>query len=112
VIAESDSAEYERLGREAIAAYQRGDKVGYDKLRRDQDALGKYRPWMSHSPVEGSSNCVFHKQTLHDFITIDDITRKVFDEIANFKPSAQNTGFSIKRALCAIAKLLGFRNAA
>jgi hypothetical protein len=110
VIAEKDSAEYERLGGEAIAAYQRGDKSGYDKLRRDQDAFGRYRPWMSHSPVESSPNCVFHKQVLHDFITIDEITRKVFDEFANAKPTSPNSRFSITAAFFSIAKLFGYRS--
>jgi hypothetical protein len=91
VIAKKDSAEYERLSREAVAAYQRGDKFAYYKLRRDQDALGKYRPWMSHSPVESSPNCVFHKQIIQDFTTIDEITQKLFVELGNFKPTSQTT---------------------
>jgi hypothetical protein len=51
-----------------------------------QNALGKLQPVISHSPVEGSPACVFHIQVLQDFMTIDEIAHKLFDEIDNFKP--------------------------
>jgi len=38
------------------------------------------------SPVEGSPACVFHIQVLQDFMTIDEIAHKLFDEIDHFKP--------------------------
>jgi hypothetical protein len=47
----------------------------------------------------------YSKAGFYDFITIDEITWKLFDEIANAKPTAQNSGFSIKSAFFAIAKL-------
>jgi hypothetical protein len=57
-IVEANEAEYERLGREAMSALAKGDTAAYNKHRKDQDALGTYRPIMSHSPVEGSPGCV------------------------------------------------------
>jgi len=85
----ADASEYERLGREASSAYQRDDFDAYDKFRERQDALGRYRPIISHSPVEGSPSCVFHKQVLQDFMTIDEITQKLLVEIDNFKPNVK-----------------------
>jgi hypothetical protein len=87
IIDDKDVAEYNRLGQEVNAAVSRGDMEAYDTLRKQQDALGKYRPWMNHSPTEGSPVCVFHPQILQDFVTIDEITRKLFTEIDNFKPT-------------------------
>jgi hypothetical protein len=96
VIADKDARKYELLGQKASAAYQRRDKAAYDRLRLEQQALGKYRPWMSHSPTERSPTCVFHRQILQDFVTIDEIAEKLFQEIAIFEPAAQTNRFSIK----------------
>lgn len=82
----ADAPEYERLGREAIAAFRRGDMPAYDDCRAKQKALGKFQPVISHSPVERSPACVFHIQVLQDFMTIDEIAHKLFDEIENFNP--------------------------
>ena len=82
----ADAPEYERRGREAVAAFQRGDMAAYDDCCAKQNALGRFQPVISHSPVEGSPACVFHIQVLQDFMTIDEITHKLFDEINNFKP--------------------------
>jgi hypothetical protein len=98
-IAEDNEPEYERLGREAIAAYRRGDGTAYDKYRSDQDALGRYRPLMSHSPVESSPSCVFHKQILQDFMTIDEIAQRVFAEIDKIKSQPAAEASSLKAFL-------------
>ena len=82
----ADASEYERLGREAMAAFQRSDMAAHDNCRAQQNALGRFQPIISHSPIEGSPACVFHIQVLQDFITIDEIAHKLFDEIDNFKP--------------------------
>jgi hypothetical protein len=82
----SDAPEYERLGHEAVAAFQRGDMAAYDDYRAKQNALGKFQPIISHSPVEDSPACVFHIQVLQDFLTVDEIAHKLFDEIDDFKP--------------------------
>jgi hypothetical protein len=93
IIEDKDLPEYTRLGQEAIAAASRGDMQAYDTLRAQQDALGKYRPWMNHSPTEGSPVSVFHPQILQDFITIDEIAQKLFTEIDNFKPMPAQRSF-------------------
>jgi hypothetical protein len=109
IIEKRDTAEYQRLWQEAIAAYQRGDKAAYDKHRADQDALGKYRPWMSHSPTESSPTCVFHKQILQDFVTLDEITDELFKEIEDFKPRSKASWLSLRDLTCAaISPLRGW----
>lgn len=60
--------------------------AAYDDCSPKQKALGKFQPVISHSPVEGSPAWVFHIQVLQDFMTIDEIAQKLFDEIDNFKP--------------------------
>jgi hypothetical protein len=59
--------------------------AAYDDCRAKQNALGKFQPVISHSPVKGSSACVFHTQVLRDFMAIDEIAHKLFDEIDGFK---------------------------
>jgi hypothetical protein len=54
-------------------------------LRAEQQKLGTYRPWVIHSPTEKSSWSVFHKQLLQDALTIDEIARKVLEELAAYK---------------------------
>ena len=49
-------------------------------------ALGKYRRSLQPLAYGGSPACVFHIQVLQDFLAIDEITHKLFDEIDNFKP--------------------------
>jgi hypothetical protein len=93
----ADAPEYERRGREAVAAFQRGDMAAYDDCCAKQNALGRFQPVISHSPVEGSPACVFHIQVLQDFMTIDEIAHKLFDEIDNFKPAPRGCFLWIAR---------------
>jgi hypothetical protein len=54
-----------------LAAAMAGDDAGYDRLRAEQQALGRFRPWMTHSVYEGAPTILFHKQMLHDYVTVD-----------------------------------------
>lgn len=87
--------EYNRLQREAFAA---ADYKTYLELKAQQDKLGAYRPWMTHSPTEGSPVAVFHKQMLQDFLTIDECANKLFVEIDAFVPAKTNSFFGRLRA--------------
>jgi hypothetical protein len=75
--------EYNRVEREAFAAT---DYKTYLELKAQQDKLGAYRPWMTHSPTEGAPVAVFHKQMLQDFLTIDECANKLLEEIDTFTP--------------------------
>lgn len=86
--------EYNRLQREAFAAT---DYNTYLELKAQQDKLGAYRPWMTHSPTEGAPVAVFHKQMLQDFLTIDECANKLLEEIDTFTPG---NDYSISGRLC------------
>jgi hypothetical protein len=55
----------------AIKAAIAGNQGNYDRIRGEQQALGRFRPWMTHSVYEGAPTILFHKQMLHDYVTID-----------------------------------------
>jgi hypothetical protein len=33
--------------------------------------LGRFRPWMTHSMLDSAPTILFHKQMLHDYVTVD-----------------------------------------
>jgi hypothetical protein len=86
--------EYNRLQREAFAAT---DYETYLELKAKQEKLGAYRPWMTHSSIEGAPAAVFHQQMLQDFLTIDECANKVLEEIDIFVPGKR---LSILGRLC------------
>jgi len=71
VIEEVSAEQYKALDAAAIAAALAGDQAEYDRLRGEQRALGKFRPWMTHSVLDGAPTIVFHKQMLHDYVMVD-----------------------------------------
>lgn len=81
IVAPERQDEYERLGGAANEAARLGNFAEYDRLTAEQDALGRFRPWMTHSPVENAPVAVFHFQLLADFNTIDEIGRKLLEEM-------------------------------
>ena len=87
--------EYNRLQREAFAA---PDYQTYLELKSQQEKLGAYRPWMTHSPTEGAPLAVFHKQILQDFLTVDECANKLLVEIDTFEPKMGASIFGRLRA--------------
>jgi hypothetical protein len=79
IIAPECLDEYERLGAAENEAARLRNFAEYDRLTAEQDALGRFRPWMTHSPVENAPVTVFHFQL--DFNTIDEIGRKLLEEM-------------------------------
>lgn len=73
--------EYQRLGAAAHEAARRHNFAEYDRLTAEQDALGAFRPWMTHSRAENAPVQIFHFQLLSDFNTIDEIGRKLLEEM-------------------------------
>jgi hypothetical protein len=64
------------------AAMQRYDFKEHEKLSAAQKKLIFFRPWMTHSFSEKAKHVVFHPQLLADFNTIDELGRKMLDELA------------------------------
>lgn len=73
--------EFNRLEQEASGALRRGDSKEYDRLQSEQQKLGFFRPWMTHSQIEKAPAVVFHQQLLQDYVTIDEFGRKMLEEL-------------------------------
>jgi hypothetical protein len=82
VLSEENILEYKRLEQ---AAFKAVDYKTYNELKSQQEELGVYRPWMTHSPTEGSPAAVFHQQMIQDFLTIDECANKLLEEIDLFE---------------------------
>ncbi|MET4719487.1 hypothetical protein ABIF63_003593 [Bradyrhizobium japonicum] len=82
VIDEASAEQFKTLDAAAIAAALAGDQAEYDRLRGEQKALGKFRPWMTHSVLDGAPTIIFHKQMLHDYVTVDAYCWTLIEEFA------------------------------
>jgi hypothetical protein len=60
---------------------QRGDHAEHDRLRVEQEKLGQFRPWMTHSLFEQSPCVVFHPQLLADYVTVDEFGRTMLEQL-------------------------------
>jgi hypothetical protein len=85
ILSETNSKKYYRLEKEAFEAGLKGAYQAYDKLKAQQQKLGAYRPWMTHSPAEKAPAAVFHQQLLQDFLTIDECANRILEELAVFE---------------------------
>jgi hypothetical protein len=47
--------------------------------------LGRFRPWIQHSFEEKAEPVVFYAQMLADFNTVDEIGRKMLDELTGLR---------------------------
>lgn len=97
IISKESAPEYERLGTEAAKAHDRGDYKAYDRYRQQQQKLGRFLPWMTHSPTEGAPSAVFHWQLLQDFVTIDDIANQLLEELDRMAKLPAPVGFRSRR---------------
>jgi hypothetical protein len=78
IIAEKDADAYRQLEE---AAFRTKDPDEYDRLRREQNKLGVFRPWMTHSVYEDAPSVIFHFQLLQDYVTIDEFGRQMLKEL-------------------------------
>jgi hypothetical protein len=62
-------------------AFQKGDVEAYDRLCAEQEKLGRFRPWMTHSRFEEAPSVVFHTQMLSDYVTVDEFGRTMLEEL-------------------------------
>jgi hypothetical protein len=62
-------------------AIKKHDFAGYDRLSVEQMKLGRFRPWVQHSFEENAAPIVFHAQMLADFNTVEELGRKMLDEL-------------------------------
>ncbi|MGH7489605.1 MAG: hypothetical protein ACREMY_28990, partial [bacterium] len=73
--------EYNRLERASYDALKARKLNEYESLRAEQEKLGRFRPWMTHSRSESAPTIVFHYQLLADFNTVDEFGRAMLDEL-------------------------------
>ncbi|MBI5119902.1 MAG: hypothetical protein HZA67_02780 [Rhodospirillales bacterium] len=72
---------YRKLGDQMNEAMRRKDHERWNQLSDEQDALGKFVPWMTHSFKEEAKLVPFHNQILNDYKTIDEIGWKMLEEL-------------------------------
>ena len=82
VIEEKDEPAYREFEAEMTEAAKKYDFAEYDRLAGEQMKLGRFRPWVQHSFEERAKPIVFHAQMLADFNTVDELARKMLDELA------------------------------
>lgn len=76
-----DETAYLDLEAAMNAAMRRADFEQYERHSAAQKKLAFFRPWMTHSFSEKSKHVVFHSQLLADFNTIDELGRKMLEEL-------------------------------
>lgn len=81
VIQARDEAAYKDFEAKMIAAIKAHDFAAYDTLSAEQMKLGCFRPWVQHSFEENAKPVVFHAQMLADFNTVEELGRKMLDEL-------------------------------
>ena len=72
---------FEILDQEKSIAFNNHDFELSEQIMNEQSALGTFKPIMTHSLNEGANLVFFHPQMLADFYTIEEICRKLFDEL-------------------------------
>lgn len=80
-VSEGKRAAYEGLEAQMREALEREDFVKYDRLFAEQEALGEFNPVITHSFEERTKPILFHGQLLSDFLTIDELGRKMLEEL-------------------------------
>jgi hypothetical protein len=81
VVHHKDEAAYRDLETQMAQALKRSDFAEHKRLSAKQEGLALFRPWMQHSFVEEARHVVFHPQLLADFNTIDELGKKMLEEL-------------------------------
>jgi hypothetical protein len=82
VIRDADVAAYHELAGKMNDAIKAQDLSAYDALSAERLSLGRFQPWISQSFAEGAKPVVFHPQMLSDFKTIEELGRKMLEELS------------------------------
>jgi len=81
VVMMDDEAAYTALGERKLKALVSGDVPEHERLATEQKALETFRPWMQHSFHEEARPLVIHPQLLANFNTIEEMGRKLLEEL-------------------------------
>lgn len=85
MITEDKIAAYRDLENRITDALNHGALEDYDHLSAEQDALGVFRPVMTHSFIEDARHVVFHPQLFADFNTIEEFGWKMLEELDRYR---------------------------
>jgi len=90
VVSPEHVAEYNRLETAMAEALNAVDIAAHDRFETQQQALVMFQPVMQHSLTQAKNPpVIFHSQLIIDFTTIDEMTRKLLDEMdQNFTASS------------------------
>jgi hypothetical protein len=72
---------YATFGPQIAKAIARQDFAEVERLESARRALTFFRPWLTHSFHEAAPMLVLHPQMLADFNTVDEMARKMLDEL-------------------------------
>lgn len=72
---------YQELEAQITETRSRGEIAECERLSAEQDALGEFVPWMTHSFEEHAPHVFFHAQLLADFDTVDQLGQKMLEEL-------------------------------
>ena len=72
---------YNELGKAMSAALNHLNSEDYFRLSAEQNKLMVFQPMITHSIRETSAHYVFHAQMIADFLTVEELGRKMLAEI-------------------------------
>lgn len=81
MVPKSNLEAYQELEAQKTDALRLLDFSEHDRLTAEQLDLANFRPWMTHSFEEDAETVVFHAQMLADFNTIEELGRKMLEEL-------------------------------
>ena len=85
-------AAYDNLSARIADALNRPDSAEHERLEAEQKKLVTFIPWMTHSFVDESKLVFFHPQLLSDFITIEELARKMLEELDRWSGTGETVG--------------------
>lgn len=81
VVITENREEYEVFELRKKEAWQNRQLDEFERLDEQQNYLKTYQPIMTHSLAEEAPNVIFNAQIIADFNTIDDLGRKLIEEL-------------------------------
>ncbi len=83
------AARYQELEKKMMDAIFAHGFEEYEVLEQEQESLGIFYPWMTHSFIEKATPVVFHAQILADWATVVDIANTFYNELNSIPKKSQ-----------------------
>lgn len=83
VVTKKNIEQYEKIDRRMKKAFSQLALDEYKKLNKEQENLGVFSGWMTHSFDETRSPIFFHGQLLCDYLTVIELGRLMIEELNN-----------------------------